>query len=61
MRKNCYHCPDRHPGCHDTCESYQAWKAEEQAMKDKIKTAKRAFCDIDSYQRSTADRLRRKK
>lgn len=61
MGKNCYHCMDRHPGCHDTCESYRIWKAEEQAMKDKIKTAKQARSDANAYERQTAERLRRKK
>lgn len=26
-KTNCRGCTKRYPGCHDHCESYQAWKA----------------------------------
>lgn len=40
----CYKCSDRKPACHDTCERYQAVKAERaDAMRKK-----RAFNDLES-------------
>ena len=26
MTNPCFHCTDRHPVCHDTCERYKAWQ-----------------------------------
>lgn len=26
MTNPCFHCADRHPVCHDTCERYKAWQ-----------------------------------
>lgn len=34
MSFTCKGCPERHPGCHDKCEKYQAEKAEYQARKE---------------------------
>ena len=32
----CKGCTERHLACHDTCQKYQNWKAENQKIKDKI-------------------------
>ena len=35
----CMDCEDRHPACHDTCEKYQAAKAEHEKRKQAIRDA----------------------
>lgn len=40
----CFNCPDRHAGCHGTCEAYRNWKAEH----DKQRDAERQI-DIENY------------
>ena len=37
MELKCQGCTTRYPGCHDHCESYQAWKAEHDAILEKTK------------------------
>lgn len=43
MRCPCYHCEERHEGCHSDCERYAEWNEKHQAVMDrkaKDKTAK---------------------
>ena len=35
----CYKCQDRQPGCHGACERYEAYKAEAENYRQKIKAA----------------------
>ena len=36
----CYKCEVRHAGCHGSCEAYQTWRKEQEALNSKIKAAK---------------------
>lgn len=45
MTNPCFHCTDRHPVCHDTCERYQEWRKFYRAEKDHDKQAN-ALCMI---------------
>ena len=29
--ESCFHCPDRHPICHDSCPKYAEWRKEHTA------------------------------
>lgn len=33
----CKDCPDRYPGCHDSCEKYKCWKDELAAVKKDLR------------------------
>ena len=37
LKAHCKDCKDRHPGCHDTCEDYQACKREYEAAKKRAR------------------------
>lgn len=34
--KSCYHCEERHPGCHDKCNRYLKEKAEHERWKEYV-------------------------
>lgn len=38
--------PERHLGCHSTCDRYKTWKAEEAARKEKERAFKKAEADF---------------
>lgn len=35
MKSNCINCNERHPGCHDHCQSYQDARKAHEEMKEK--------------------------
>ena len=37
----CKGCEERHPGCHDSCGKYKAWKAEAQRKSGQYREYKR--------------------
>lgn len=43
--KNCKP-PKRHPGCHDTCEEYQVYRAELDTKNETIRKKKTADAEI---------------
>ena len=43
MRQPCLNCPDRHTGCHSSCEKYLAYKEELARIKDKMAKEKQEF------------------
>lgn len=47
----CWECkpPIRHPACHDTCPKYQAAKAEDIKLKQKIKAENKGFHELTKY------------
>lgn len=58
--------PKRHPGCHDTCERYQAYRAELDRKNELIRQKKKADAEIvgvfaGSNKRFENNRKRRKK
>ena len=46
MEAPCLNCKDRHPGCHDRCETYQKYRKQ----KDEANERKRMEGAIDGYQ-----------
>ena len=57
----CKDCPDRHIGCHDTCEIYQASKAEYLENKAKIRNAKKQAKDFDVYKIGVIEKTRKER
>ena len=41
----CYKCEDRHAGCHGSCEAYQTWRKEQEALNSKISAARMTQAD----------------
>lgn len=63
--KNCKP-PKRHPGCHDTCEDYQVYRAELDNKNETIRKKKTADAEIvgvfvGTHKRFENNRKRRKK
>ena len=59
VKSKCYGCEKRHPGCHDKCEDYRAWKAAIDAENEKIRAEKKDYEDFGDYQYRAAKRLRK--
>lgn len=53
--------PQRHMGCHGTCERYRREKTEYEAEVERIKREQAAARDINEYTRGIADRMRKSK
>ena len=47
----CMDCPDRHPGCHGSCEKYMAWHERYQAQQTYLADNKYRFCIPESAAR----------
>lgn len=45
----CFDCPDRHPGCHGTCEKYKKQRAEWDAKKVEQKKQADAKYGLNSF------------
>jgi len=41
----CLNCPDRHPGCHSTCDKYQQFKQK----KEEERKNRRVSREYDAY------------
>ena len=39
----CKDCPDRHLGCHDRCEKYQAYKKAKLSYKEELSKSKSEY------------------
>lgn len=53
----CYHCEERHPHCHSTCEAY----AETAALYDAIRYARQKQNGADTYTRDQVIRNKSRK
>lgn len=49
MKRSCYQCADRYPGCHGTCPRYAA----EDAANERRKAYDRQFGYVDSMPQTT--------
>lgn len=49
MKRSCYQCADRYPGCHGTCPRYTA----EDAANERRKAYDRQFGYVDSMPQTT--------
>lgn len=56
----CKDCPDRHLGCHDKCEKYQAFKKESLDYKTEVNKAKSQLAYFGKKAKENAERKRRK-
>lgn len=39
----CHHCENRHVGCHAECEVYKGWRAERDALNERIHEEKERY------------------
>ena len=61
IKSVCYECKDRYPACHDSCEKYSEAKAEFEERKEKIRTEREKFKEIDIYHLEAVRRTRKVK
>ena len=54
----CKDCPDRHLGCHGTCEKYQKYKAKQAEINEAAYKRNEAYNDLDSYREEKTRRLK---
>jgi len=52
IKCECQGCTKRQPSCHDTCESYQAYKAE----RERIRRNRRADYEYNGYWKQQSDK-----
>ena len=45
----CFECPDRHPGCHGTCEKYKQQRAEWDAKRAEQKKNQEAQRELNGF------------
>lgn len=57
----CFNCPDRHAGCHGTCERYKAWSVEHAEQREAYREKKSAFMRDEAYHVETSKRLNSRK
>lgn len=43
MNPPCKDCPNRHPGCHGSCEKYQIWRKEWEQLKERERQRKGVY------------------
>ena len=43
MNPPCKDCPNRHPGCHGSCEKYQTWRKEWEQLKERERQRKGVY------------------
>lgn len=46
MNPPCKDCPNRHPGCHGSCEKYQTWRKEWEQLKERESDSARVCTDL---------------
>lgn len=59
ITESCKDCQDRHPACHDHCERYKEAKKQWDERKEVIKAARDKAREIDLYQKSAVQRMRK--
>lgn len=62
MNRCCRYCtpPERHPGCHATCEEYLREKKKYDYDKREMSDKKKIAYDMDSYEIGRFDRITKK-
>ena len=58
--KGCTTETGRAPGCQSRCDVYLEWNEKHQALKQKIRQAKKADQDIRGYHRDDNEKMRRR-
>lgn len=56
----CQGCTNRTPGCHSTCEGYQAFKDEQERIKAATKPKKDAEHNMNAYKIEVFEKYRRR-
>lgn len=58
LRAPCKDCPDRHLGCHGTCEKYQEYKKRHDEEVAALQSEKDAYADMYNYREEKVRRLK---
>lgn len=61
MKSPCYNCPDRHIGCHATCERYLAARAEQDAINERVNAQRQTVRTAEDWRTENIRRLQRHK
>ena len=57
MNAPCNNCPDRHAGCHGSCEKYAAFKEEKAKVNEERRAERTLYADYRNYKVEKYKRL----